>query len=207
MTLWTFNFILVLMISRKNRFHGYNSLRVVYSKGKTVRGANAILKFLLNERRKTYRLSVVVSKKINKSAVARNRIRRRLYEAVRLQAGEINQPYDMVLTVVSEKVADSSPEDLKKLINHLLTQANIVKWNPHLSPALGKRKSADWNVFNIRRRSTAAFDTAMGQEYQQSFWALLKSQLMWWEFHVTIELIIGVTWCSRPWLFNQFLTC
>lgn len=113
------------MISRLYRFHGYNALRGVYTKGKTVRGPHVILKFMINERRKHYRLSVVVSKKINKSAVARNRIRRRLYEAFRLQAAGITQPYDLVLTVVSEKIAEVPPDELKKLVDNLLNQAKI----------------------------------------------------------------------------------
>jgi ribonuclease P protein component len=66
------------MIGRANRFHGYNSLRYVYKHGKTVRGPHMSLRFCPDAKRQDYRLAVVVSKKISKSAVARNRIRRRI---------------------------------------------------------------------------------------------------------------------------------
>ena len=84
------------------------------------------LKYLHNDRRKAYRLAVVVSKKVNKSAVQRNRIRRRLYEAVRRYEAQINEPYDLVLTVFSEKLLDLSPAELDKLVQSGLRQAHIT---------------------------------------------------------------------------------
>ena len=71
------------MISRKHRFHGYGSLRYVYQNGKTVRGPLASLKYVHNPRRDSYRFAIVVSKKVNKSAIVRNRIRRRLFAIIR----------------------------------------------------------------------------------------------------------------------------
>jgi ribonuclease P protein component len=71
------------MISRTNRFHGYSSLRNVYRHGSTARGPLFAVKAIANPKRRSYRLAVVVSRKVNKSAVARNRMRRRLYELAR----------------------------------------------------------------------------------------------------------------------------
>ena len=114
------------MISRAHRFHGHGSLRYVYQHGQTVRGPLCALKYVKNERRKAYRLAVVVSKKVHKSAVKRNRIRRRLYEAVRLNAINI-EAYDMVLTVFHEQVADMPAEELSKMVRAQLKQAGITK--------------------------------------------------------------------------------
>lgn len=116
------------MIGRKNRFHGYGSLKYVYRHGKTVRGPMTALKYTPNKRRKDYRLAVVVSKKVHKSAVARNRIRRRLYEAFRYHQDEIHEPYDMVLTVYNEQIADIPAKDIDKIITNLLKQARIVNF-------------------------------------------------------------------------------
>jgi ribonuclease P protein component len=69
------------MLSRTHRFHGYGSLKKVYANGKSVRGGLIGLKYLAGGS-KPYRVAVVVSKKVHKSAVVRNRIRRRLYVAV-----------------------------------------------------------------------------------------------------------------------------
>lgn len=114
------------MISRQNRFHGHGSLRYVYQHGQTVRGPLCSLKYVRNERRQDYRLAVVVSKKVHKSAVKRNRIRRRLYEAMRLQAADI-PAYDMVMTVFHEQVAEMPAGELQTLVSAQLKQAGITK--------------------------------------------------------------------------------
>ena len=114
------------MISRLNRFHGHGSLRYVYQHGQVVRGPLCSLKYVLNEKRKNYRLAVVVSKKVHKSAVRRNRIRRRLYESFRVQVANI-PPYDMVLTVFHEQIADMPSDELTAMVRAQLKQAGIVK--------------------------------------------------------------------------------
>lgn len=114
------------MIVKLNRFHGYNSLNGVYNRGQTVRGPLFSVKYLKNDRRKTFRLAVVVSKKVNKSAVVRNRIRRRIFEAVRLQQTKITDPYDIVLTVFSDNVAAIPSEELLKAVYAQFKQAKII---------------------------------------------------------------------------------
>ncbi len=114
------------MISKRFRFHGLNSLRFVFKRGRTVRGAHTSLKYEPNPRREDYRLSVVVSKKVHKSAVVRNRIRRRLYEQVRLRQSLIREPYDLVLSVYSDQVADMPAQQLSAEIDELLKKAHLV---------------------------------------------------------------------------------
>lgn len=118
------------MISRSHRFHGYNSLRYVYQHGQTVRGPLTSLKYVRNDRRKNYRLAVVVSKKVNKSAVTRNRIRRRLYEAVRREQDKITEPYDLVITVFHDTVAELKVDEIDRLVRAQLKQANILVSKP-----------------------------------------------------------------------------
>lgn len=114
------------MISTKHRFHGYGSLKRVYQQGQTVRGPNFSLKYLPNPKRQSYRLAVVVSRKVSKSAVVRNRIRRRLYEAVRLHESDIIQPYDIVLSVYNEVIADDEPKRLQVQVKNQLQSAGIL---------------------------------------------------------------------------------
>lgn len=111
------------MIARSNRFHGYNSLNHVYRQGKTIRLPQMTLKFGLSERRKTYRAAVVVSKKVNKSAVVRNRIRRRVYEVIRQNLPADSPPYDLVFSIYDEKIAELPPGDVEKIVKSLLGQA------------------------------------------------------------------------------------
>ena len=130
------------MISRAHRFHGYNSLRHVYGHGKTTRGPLFSVKSVLNERRKTYRVAVVVSRKIDKSAVARNRIRRRLYEIVRLAGVDIIRPYDIVITVFQGGTLETTHEKLTSQVRDQLSQAGVlarrVTRTPEQGPTLEK---------------------------------------------------------------------
>jgi ribonuclease P protein component len=112
------------MLSRAHRFHGYGSLRYVYRNGKVVRGSNCSLKYVSNNRITRYRVAVVVSKKVSKSAVVRNRIRRRVYEVVR-ELVVPDQPQDLVFTVYSEQLADMPADQLRDCIQSQLETAQI----------------------------------------------------------------------------------
>lgn len=114
------------MIARSNRFHGHASLHFVYRHGRSVRGALIALKYAPNRRRQVYRAAVVVSKKVNKSAVVRNRIRRRVYEQIRSLSPLLQEPYDLVFTVFSEEVAGLASDKLAATLKDLLKQARVI---------------------------------------------------------------------------------
>ena len=114
------------MLALKNRFHGHNSLRPLYQKGQSVYSAN--LKLLhAPARSKQFRVAVVVSKKVHKSAVVRNRIRRRIYERVRHIMQDSRQPYDLIFvvqnqapqTIASDALHSELLQLLKKVPNML----------------------------------------------------------------------------------------
>jgi len=126
------------MIGRANRFHGYNALRHVYGRGQTVRGTHISLKYTANPRRSSstssslssFRAAVVVSRKVHKSAVVRNRIRRRIYEIIRGQAGAFDQPYDLVFTIFSDQLAELPAHELRQQVESQLERASILKGGP-----------------------------------------------------------------------------
>lgn len=113
------------MISRLHRFHGYGSLSRAYKQGSSVRGQYFALRYLHNPRRKSYRLAIVVSRKVHKSAVVRNRIRRRLYEAFRLQLSNVTTPYDLVVTVYSDRVATLESADIRRAVTSCIKAARL----------------------------------------------------------------------------------
>ncbi len=113
------------MIASIYRFHGNNSVRRVYKNGAIVRGPMFALKFTPS-RRPGYRVSVVVSKKVNKSAVVRNRIRRRIYELVRLRQTRFNQPFDMVITAFHDTLMGMPIEDITNQLDKQLYQAQLL---------------------------------------------------------------------------------
>jgi ribonuclease P protein component len=115
------------MISRKNRFHGYGSLKYVYRHGQTVRGPLFAVRFVENPKRKNYRLAVVVSRKVHKSAVGRNRMRRRLYAAIRSLEGQISTPADIVITVFSDNLIEEPADKLADQLKKQLEAAGLLK--------------------------------------------------------------------------------
>jgi ribonuclease P protein component len=115
------------MIPFSYRFHGHNSLRFVYKNGKAVRSHFATLKTIPNPHRKYPRIAVVVGKKVLKSAVGRNRIRRRIYEYVRQQISRFVGNFDIVIIVSSSEFATMSSTDLTAQIESLLTQSGLYK--------------------------------------------------------------------------------
>ena len=114
------------MIRRTHRFHGHNSLNFVYQKGVTVRGSQMSIRTALNNRRKDFRVAVVVSKKVSKSAVRRNRIRRRIYEGLRQNEGGITQPFDIVITAYSENLMEYEYQKLTSELKNLLQKSGAL---------------------------------------------------------------------------------
>ena len=114
------------MINRKHRFHGRNSLRFVYSRGEMVRGSLFSVKVALNQRRHSYRMAVVVSRKVHKSAVVRNRIRRRIYEIMRDQESHINDAYDIIFLVHSDQLALCEHDQLESQVVEQLAKAGVL---------------------------------------------------------------------------------
>ena len=115
------------MISSKFRFHGHNSLRYVYSKGKAVRSQMLTVKYVPNAHRTYPRFSVVVSKKVIKSAVGRNRIRRRLYEYLRLNTENLNGVYDIVVICTSSELRTLPFADISAQLTQLFEKASLYK--------------------------------------------------------------------------------
>ena len=114
------------MIARKNRFHGHGSIRRLYAGGKSVRCGAFSLRYAPNLKRQEYRMAVVVSRKVSKSAVVRNRIRRRIYEYVRILYANFSGVYDLAITVFDEKVATMSSNELEAELNKLFTKAGLT---------------------------------------------------------------------------------
>ena len=75
--------------------------------------------------RGTPRVAVVVSKKVSKVAPVRNRLRRRIYEVIRIHLDSIDPGYDFVVTVFDKRVDELSPAALQDDIKTLLKKAKL----------------------------------------------------------------------------------
>jgi ribonuclease P protein component len=115
------------MLSSTYRFHGHGSLKYLYKNGDAVRTRLFVVKVVANRRRPTSRLAVVVGKKVLKSAVGRNRIRRRVYEVLRRNIYHIDQLYDVVIIVTSAEVVSVDSNELTQLLTEALVRAGVYK--------------------------------------------------------------------------------
>ena len=112
------------MLSKKYRFHSRGGVKYVYKHGKTVRAAKMSLVFVPNTRGFT-RVAVVVSKKIMKTAVGRNRIRRRVYEALRVNFDGVPRKTDYIFVVYSKEVKDMEFSELEKMLGKLVEESKM----------------------------------------------------------------------------------
>ncbi len=113
------------MLSKKYRFHSRGGVKYVYQKGKTLRRSKMSLVFCENTRGFT-RIAVVVSKKVDKSAVKRNRIRRRVYEVLRVNLDKIPKKRDYIFVVYSRDVATMPFDKLEHMLGELVQESKSV---------------------------------------------------------------------------------
>lgn len=115
------------MLAFANRFHGHGSLRFVYKNGQAIRSRLITIKYTHNLHRKHSRFAVVISKKVHKSAVGRNRMRRRVYEIVRHELPNIPQAHDVAIMIFSSEVINLPSDELAETIRQLFEQADLYK--------------------------------------------------------------------------------
>lgn len=115
------------MLEHKYRFHGHGSLRRLHQNGDIVRHRSMSLKYHPNPTRVHSRATVIVAKKVSKSAVVRNRIRRRVYEIVRAHWDEIAAPYDFVFMIFDAQMAIAPYEDVERDMLQVLAEAGLIK--------------------------------------------------------------------------------
>ena len=114
------------MLASVNRLRKPYEINRVYKRGVYGAGEGLISLKAATNGRTVSRAVVVVSKKVDKRAVTRNRIRRRIYEVIRLNTPE-GCALDMVFTVFSDQLADAPAETLQKTIIGLLQEAGVVQ--------------------------------------------------------------------------------
>jgi ribonuclease P protein component len=109
------------VIAKKHRFRGHNSVAKV--RGGAARSQHCSLYFAKNKKGSDYKMAVVVSKKVSKLAVERNRIRRRLYETVRTTQVFDGVSIQAVFVVHSDAIATMSQQELSATVTKLATKA------------------------------------------------------------------------------------
>lgn len=113
------------MLARPYRFHGHGSLRYVYRNGKAVRSHRLTIKYIDNPRRRCSRFAVVISKKVHKGAVGRNRMRRRIYGWLSSELALLKPNHDVAIIVVSSELLTLSTEEFDAQLRELFSQADL----------------------------------------------------------------------------------
>ncbi len=112
------------MLKKSLRFHSRGGVRYTYAHGKTIRTPKISLVY--NDNSRGYqRFAVVVSKKVEKSAVKRNHIRRRVYEAIRAEYENAPKKRDFIFVVYSKDIAMMDFAELQSVIRSLFSQSMI----------------------------------------------------------------------------------
>jgi ribonuclease P protein component len=114
-----------IMLAQRYRFHGYGSLKFLYRQGQTYRSRSVSLRIVPNPKRENSRVSVVVTKKVQKAAPRRNRIRRRVYEIIRTNWDNLRPNHDMLISIYDPQATDMPYEDLEKSVINVLKQADV----------------------------------------------------------------------------------
>ncbi|MBQ3474288.1 ribonuclease P protein component [Candidatus Saccharibacteria bacterium] len=112
------------MLNKKYRFHSRGGVRYVYQNGKTIRSPKMSLVFVENTKGFT-RFGVIVSKKVEKSAVKRNVIRRRVYEALRTNFDLIPKNKDYLFVVYSKEIGKMPIAELEGVLGQLVEESKV----------------------------------------------------------------------------------
>jgi ribonuclease P protein component len=106
------------MLQREHRLTDKRDFQRVFHQGQSFANRYLVLYYAKNRTHDTFRVGFSVSKKVGK-AVVRNRVKRLLREAFRLQKERIPKAYDLVV-IARPSAADLDFEKIQQNVQHLL---------------------------------------------------------------------------------------
>ena len=112
------------MLSRSNRLRRRNDFARVYKKGTTTHARLFSIKHAQNQLGHP-RIGIVVSTKVSKRAVIRNRLRRRFYAQMRHLLLQINGGVDIVI-MVRHSAIDQESAQIARDLEKALTRAHLL---------------------------------------------------------------------------------
>ena len=100
-----------------------SDFRKVYKHGKSF-SSRYLVMYILNNKSENSRIGISVSKKVGK-AIIRNKVRRRIKEAYRLNIDEnVKIGYDIVF-IARVAIKDAEYKDIEKSMKHLVKKAEM----------------------------------------------------------------------------------
>ncbi len=113
------------MLPKENRLKKEKEFEAVFKGGRTLKGKSVFLKYLINGTDKT-KVGFVVSKKISKLAVERNKAKRRMREIVRLRKNSLKDGLSIVIISLPQ-IKDMTYREIKEDLGNLLSKDELIK--------------------------------------------------------------------------------
>lgn len=113
------------MLQSRFRFHGHGSLKFLFHRGQTMRSRSLAVRYAPNPRRVHSRCCIVISRKVLKGSPGRNRVRRRIYEFMRINWQQLRPGYDILVSVYDPTFADMPYDDFMKQLTEALARAGL----------------------------------------------------------------------------------
>ncbi|MBU1037134.1 ribonuclease P protein component [Patescibacteria group bacterium] len=111
------------MIPKTNRLLKEKNFKRVAKNGKYFFGRTLVLKVIKSPLTVT-RLAIIVSAKVSKKAVERNKIKRRLREVIRLNLPNLKKGFD-VMILVKPLAKEKNSAELSQILEELFKKANL----------------------------------------------------------------------------------
>lgn len=113
------------MLPKENRLKKEKEFEAVFKGGRTLRGKGVFLRYLINGTDKT-RIGFIVSKKISKLAVERNKAKRRMRDIVRLKKDSLKEGLSIVI-VSLPSIKKMAYKEIKEDLESLLNKKELIK--------------------------------------------------------------------------------
>jgi len=114
------------MIASIYRLRGKDSFKAVLDRGTFVQAEAFGLAFLSREDEEVSKFGFVVSTKVSKEAVQRNRIKRALSEAVRFLTSDIKKGYDVVF-LAKQRALQMSTDQMMNEVRETIRAAGLFE--------------------------------------------------------------------------------
>lgn len=114
------------MLAKKFKLTGAKDYTRVQDNGKVFQSDNFGIAYIKREDKDPSRFGFIVSTKIAKEAVDRNRCKRAMSEAVRIDSVNLAEGYDVVF-LAKTSIARVSTTDIMKEVRLSLTKAGLMK--------------------------------------------------------------------------------
>ena len=113
------------MLPLKNRLKKEKDFQCVFNKGRVINSDLMSIRVLTNGMENT-RVGFIVSKKVSKKAVLRNKIKRIFREVMRGNIGKMKGGFDVIVTAKG-KIFEAQSEEIDETMKRLLEKSNLFK--------------------------------------------------------------------------------